>query len=72
MINKNTHHEVSVLLNNGVHNHTKNVENIILGNSEIGIYASLYEEKYISVIDNNISQIFTNLADAREWITDNT
>lgn len=72
MINKNTHYEISVLLNNGVHNHINNIENRILGNFEIGIYASFYEEKYISIIDDNISQIFTNLADAQKWIMDNT
>lgn len=72
MMSKDTHYEMSVLLNNGVHNHIKNIENRILGNSEIGIYASFYEEKYISNIDDNISQIFTNLADAQKWIVDNT
>ena len=72
MINKSTHNEISALLNNGVSNHIRNIENTITGNSEIGIYASFYEEKYISNIDDNISEIFTNLADAKKWITDNT
>lgn len=71
MINKNTHHEISVLLNNGVHNHIKNIENRILGNSEIGIYSSFYEEKYISVIDDNISPIFDTLLEAQEWLQSN-
>lgn len=72
MISKATHYEIGVLLNNGVHNHVKTVEFTVVGESEHGIYASFYEEKYISAIDDSISPIFTNLADAQQWIVDNS
>lgn len=68
MISKATYYEVGVLLNNGVHNHVKTVEITSIGDSERAIYASMYEEKYISVIDDTISGIFTTLADAQQWL----
>lgn len=70
MISKTTYYEVCVLLNNGVHNHVKTVEISIVEDSERAIYGSLYEEKYISVIDDDISEIFTTLADAQQWLED--
>jgi len=71
MINKDTHNEIRMLLNNGVNNHAHKVEYNLSENSERIILKSIQEEKYISAVDNTISQIFDTLIEAKQWLENN-